>query len=100
MKTLSWHSVLVFLQTRPLPLQEAPNPSPVFWSQLHLLKLKYLYLTADGLARASEWTQKTSENSVVWVIKQEKKDNCTVPCNILKSTFFILLSLEVMISSD
>lgn len=70
--TLSWHSVLVFLQTRPLPLQEEHNPPPVFWAQLHLLKLKYLHVTADGLTRAPEWIQKTPENSVVWVKKQAK----------------------------
>lgn len=67
----SWHSVLVFLQARPLPLHEVSNP-PVFWSQFHLLKLKCLYLTADRLSTASEWIQKTPENSVVWVIKQAK----------------------------
>lgn len=72
MITSSWPSGQVFLQTRPLPLQGAPNPPPVFWGQFYLLKLTYLYVTAGSLTRASEWIQKTSENAVVRVTKQAK----------------------------
>lgn len=90
--TLSWHSVWLCVQTRPLPLLGAPSPPPIFWVQLHLLKLTYLYPTAGSWTRASGLIQKPPEEFCGLAYKAGKNDNCLVPWNVFKSTFYILLS--------
>lgn len=81
MMSLSWHECWSLLK---LHLYHSP---PIFWVQLHLLKLTYLHPTAGSWTGAQGLVQKPPNGFCSLGIKASKNDDRLVPCHIFKSTF-------------